>query len=87
MLRAFGEIAKENCLVKVMSKPLEGDQVSMVPLHGKLDGEKARVSLLWMADMEECDVIGSKMESNSTKARPRSEICIECCSRLPPNPQ
>ena len=28
MLRVFGEIAKENRLVKVMSKPLEGDEVS-----------------------------------------------------------
>ena len=35
MLCVFGEIAKENRLVKMMSKPLEGDQVSMVPLHGE----------------------------------------------------
>ena len=32
MLIVFGEIAKENRLVKVMSKPLEGEQVSTVPL-------------------------------------------------------
>ena len=33
----FGETVKENGLVKVMSKPVEGEQVSMVPLHGKSD--------------------------------------------------
>ena len=37
ILRVFGEIAKESRVVKVTSKPLEGDQVSTVPLHGKLD--------------------------------------------------
>ena len=30
MVHVFGEIAKENRLVKVMSKPLEGEQVSTV---------------------------------------------------------
>ena len=86
MLRVFGEIAKENRPVKVMSKPLEGEQVSTVLLHGKPD-EKERELLLRMADMEECDVIGSKTESDSTKARLLSATCVECCSRLPPNPQ
>ena len=40
MLHVFGEIAKENRLVKVMSKPLEGEQVSTVPLHGKPDEKR-----------------------------------------------
>ena len=40
MLHVFGEIAKENRLVKVMSKPLEGEQMSMVPLHGKPDEKR-----------------------------------------------
>ena len=85
MPHVFGEIATENCLVKAISKPLEGDQVTTVPLHGKPD-EKRGNYLLWMAAMEECGVIGSKMQSDSTKARFISEICVECCSRLPPNP-
>ena len=37
MPHVFGEIAKETRLVKVMSKPLEGEQASTVPLHGKPD--------------------------------------------------
>ena len=85
MLHVFGEIAKENRLVKVMSKPLEGEQVFTVPLHGKPDEKRENYFCGWLADMEECGVIGSKMDS--TKARFISEICIECCSRLPPNPQ
>ena len=40
MLHVFGETAKENRLVKVMSKPLEGEQVSTVPLRGKLDEKR-----------------------------------------------
>ena len=40
ILRVFGEIAKANRLVKVMSKPLEGDQVSTVPLHGTPDEKR-----------------------------------------------
>ena len=40
MLCVFGEIARENHLVKVMSKPLEGDQVSTVPLNGKPDEKR-----------------------------------------------
>ena len=41
MLHVYGEIAKENRLVKLMSTPLEGEQVSTLPLHGKPD-EKIR---------------------------------------------
>ena len=83
MLHVFGEIVKENRLVKVMSKPLEAS------LHGAASwqtGWKERKLLLQMAYIEKYDVIGSKMESYSTKARFLSEVCIECCSRLPPNP-
>ena len=40
MLHVFGEKAKENRLVKVMSKPPEGEQVSTVPLHGKPDEKR-----------------------------------------------
>ena len=36
----FGEMVKENRLVKVMSKPLEGDRVSTVRLDGKLDEKR-----------------------------------------------
>ena len=43
MLHVFGEIAKENRLVKVMSKPLEGEQVSTVPLHGTLDEKRGKL--------------------------------------------
>ena len=56
--------------------------MSTVPLHDTPD-TKERELLLRMADMEEYGVLGSKMESDSTNARFISEICIECCSRLP----
>ena len=35
---------------------------------------------MWIAAIEGCDVIGSKMESDSTKVRLLPEICILCCS-------
>ena len=41
MLHVFGEIAEESRLVKVMSKPLEGEQVSTLPLHGEPDEKRA----------------------------------------------
>ena len=44
MLHVFGEIAKENRLVKVMSKPLEGEQVTTVPLDGKLDKKRRNLA-------------------------------------------
>ena len=40
MLHVFGKIAKKNRLVKVMSKPQEGEQVFTVPLHGKPDEKR-----------------------------------------------
>ena len=86
MLCVFGELAKENRLVKVMSKPLEGDQVSTVLLHGKPDEKRENYFSGWLT-WRECDVIGSKMGSDPTKARLLSEICIECCSGFPPNSQ
>ena len=48
MLHVFGEIAKENRLVKVMSKPLEGEQVSTVPLHGKPDEKRGNYFCGWL---------------------------------------
>ena len=49
MLHVFGEIAKENCLVKVMSKPLAGEQVSTVVLHGKPDEKRGNSFCGWLA--------------------------------------
>ena len=40
MLPVFGEIATENRLVKVMSKPLKAEQVSTVLLHEKPDEKR-----------------------------------------------
>ena len=40
MLSVFGETVKENRVVKVTSKPLKGDQVSMVLLDGKPDEKR-----------------------------------------------
>ena len=42
------EILKENHLVKVMSKPLEGDQVSTVPLNGKPDEKRGNYLCRWL---------------------------------------
>ena len=47
ILHVFGKISKENRLVKVMSKPLEGKQVSMVPLHGKPDEKRGNHFCGW----------------------------------------
>ena len=48
MLHVFGEIAQENRLVKVTSKPLEGEQVSTVPLHGKPDEKRGNYFCGWL---------------------------------------
>ena len=48
MLHVFGEIAKRNRLVKVMSNPLEGEQVSTVPLHGKPDEKRGNYFCAWL---------------------------------------
>ena len=48
MLRVFGEMAKENRLVKVMSKSLEGHQVSTVLFHGKPDQKRGNSFCGWM---------------------------------------
>ena len=48
MLHVLGEIAKENCLVNVMSKPLEGEQVSTVLLHGKPDEKRGNYFCGWL---------------------------------------
>ena len=37
ILRIFGEIEEENRLVKVMGKPVTGEQIAVVPLDGCLD--------------------------------------------------
>ena len=42
MLRVFGEIANESHFVKVVSKPLEENQVSTVPLHDKHDEKRGK---------------------------------------------
>ena len=48
MLCVFGEIAKENRTVKVMSKPLERDQVSTVPLGGKPNEKRGNYFCGWL---------------------------------------
>ena len=48
MLHVFGEIAQENRLGKEMSKPLEGDQVSTVPLNGKPDEKGGNYFCGWL---------------------------------------
>ena len=48
MLHVFGEISKENRLVKVTSKPLKGEQVSTVPLHGKPDEKRGNYFCGWL---------------------------------------
>ena len=48
MLHVLGEISKENCVVKVMSKPLEGEQVSTVPLRGKPDEKRGNCFCRWL---------------------------------------
>ena len=48
ILHVFGEIAKEDRLVKVMSKPLEGGQVSTVPLNDKPDEKRGKCFCGWL---------------------------------------
>ena len=48
MLNVFGEIAKENRLVQEMSKPLEGEQISTVPMHGKQDEKRGNYFCGWL---------------------------------------
>ena len=54
MLHVFGEIAKESRLVKVMSKPLEGEQVFTMPLHGKPDEKRGNYFCRWLAYGSKC---------------------------------